>query len=249
MSMKQLRLETIAQKLESLEETIVYKLIDRAQFCVNAVVYRPGESGFIGEPEVSLFELRLRSQEEIDSHFGRFCVPEERPFSATLPAARRVVRIPDTGLHIADYDCINLTGDILAGYRALITQICKDGDDGQYGSSVEHDVYALQAIARRIHYGSLYVAESKFRSAPDSYMKLIENHDTTALEQLLTRKEVEDAILARVLNKVAYAQGRVNMAIRQVIDPERVLSFYRDCIIPLTKKGEVRYLLNRSRLS
>jgi chorismate mutase len=246
MSIEQLQLTSIAQKLESLEETIVYKLIDRAQFCVNAVAYRPGESGFLGEPDSSLFELRIRYQEEIDARFGRFCVPEERPFSKNLPAPRRVVLLPDTGLHVGDYDCINLSADILSGYRSLLAQVCKEGDDGNYGSSVEHDVYALQAIARRIHYGSLYVAESKFRSAPDIYTKLIVNGDAVALEQLLTRKEVEDAILMRVRSKVAYAQGQVNTAIRTIIDPELVLSFYRDCIIPLTKKGEVRYLLNRS---
>jgi chorismate mutase len=244
--MEQLQLAAIAQKLESLEETIVYKLIDRAQFFVNAVAYRPGESGFLGEPDASLFELRLRYQEEIDSRFGRFCVPEERSFTKLLPVPRRIVQLPDTGLHVPSYDCINLTVDILAGYRMLLTQLCKDGDDGNYGSSVEHDVYALQAIARRIHYGSLYVAESKFRSDPDRYTKLITQGDSDALEQLLTRKEVEEAIRARVRSKVAYAQGQVNTDIRMVINPELVLSFYRDFIIPLTKKGEVRYLLNRS---
>jgi len=247
MGMEQLQLNTIAQKLESLEETIVYKLIDRAQFSVNDVIYRPGESGFSGEPYASLFELRLRFQEEIDAQFGRFCVPEERPYTKNLPPARRIVPLPDTGLIIHDFEAINLTQEILVYYRALVHIICSEGDDGQYGSSVEHDIFALQAIARRIHYGSLYVAESKFRSDPETYAALIAEHDSSALEQLLTRKEVEDAILTRVHEKVVGVQAQVNTKIRQVIDPERIVAFYRDCIIPLTKKGEILYLLGRNR--
>ena len=38
-----------------------------------------------------------------------------------------------------------------------------------------------------------------------------------------------------------------NSAIRRVIDPDHIVDFYRSCIIPLTKKGEVLYLLNRKK--
>jgi hypothetical protein len=40
-------------------------------------------------------------------------------------------------------------------------------------------------------------------------------------------------------------QAMVNTKIRRAIDPLLIVDFYRRCIIPLTKKGEVRYLLNR----
>ncbi|GAB4354627.1 MAG: hypothetical protein Kow006_20500 [Gammaproteobacteria bacterium] len=243
--MNTLDLATIAGTLESLEETIIHKLIDRAQFAVNARAYTAGESGFEGETTRSLFELRLSSQERMDAEFGRFLVPEERPFSTDLPTARRAVTLPDTGLAAVDPAVVSQCPAILDRYRELIPRICAAGDDGQYGSSVEHDVYALQAIARRIHYGALYVAESKYRDDPEGYRSLIEKRDSAGLMQKLTRREVEERIIERVHDKVIHLQEGINRQLRRAIDPNRVVAFYRDTIIPLTKEGEIAYLLNR----
>jgi chorismate mutase len=142
-------------------------------------------------------------------------------------------------------DAINLGGKIMAAYLRLVPRICRPGKDGHFGSSVEHDVYALQAIARRIHYGALYVGESKFRSDPARYTKLMHAKDRRGMLALLTRKDVEEKIIARIRGKVAAAQAKVNRGIRHVIDAREILRFYRDCIIPLTKEGEVLYLFNR----
>jgi hypothetical protein len=46
--MKQMTLSEISQRLESYEETIVFKLIDRAQYAANMIVYERGKSGFKG---------------------------------------------------------------------------------------------------------------------------------------------------------------------------------------------------------
>lgn len=242
---KAIDLSIIAARLEGLEETIINKLIDRAQFCENLKIYQPGQSGFTGEPKRCLFDIRLRFQEEMDSLFGRFCVPEERPFTENLPPPQRKVSLGDTGLFIESYDIINVTQDILTAYFKLIPNICKSGDDNQYGSSVEHDVYAVQAIARRIHYGALYVAESKFRDDPKAYTALIEKNDTLKIMDKLTRKEVEDRIISRVREKTNSIQASVNQTVRYVVDPQVIVDFYKDIVIPLTKKGEVLYLLNR----
>jgi chorismate mutase len=239
-------LERITTLLEGLEETIIFKLIDRAQFRLNAVVYRPGVSGFSGAAKQSLFSLRLRYQEEMDARFGRFCVAEERPFCTRLPRPRRKVNLPPTGLCIEDINAVNLSEKILAAYLGLVSLICRKGDDGHYGSSVEHDVYALQAIARRIHYGALYVAESKFLRDRRVYAKLVRAKDAPGLLSLLTRPDVEDRIVERIRAKVDSAQVLVNRTSRHVIDPDVVLAFYRDSVIPLTKEGEVTYLLNRT---
>jgi chorismate mutase len=238
-------LANIAALLEGLEETIIFKLIDRAQFKHNPSVYRPGKSGFSGAVRQSLFSLRLQHQEKMDALFGRFCVPEERPFCKRLPKARRAVTLPGTGLLIKNMDAINLGGKIMAAYLRLVPRICRPGKDGHFGSSVEHDVYALQSIARRIHYGALYVGESKFRSDPARYTKLMHAKDRRGMLALLTRKDVEEKIIARIRGKVAAAQAKVNRGIRHVIDAREILRFYRDCIIPLTKEGEVLYLFNR----
>ncbi len=244
--MKQLDLDRIAARLEGLEETIILRLIDRAQFRANLVVYEKGRSGFEGAGDASLFDLRLRYHEEMDAVFGRFGVPEERPFTTALPAPRRRIVRADQDLAVDDLDAVNLSADILAAYRALVPRICQAGDDGQYGSSVEHDVHALQAIGRRIHYGAMYVAEAKYRGDPPNYRTLVEAGNTRELEARLTRPEVEQRILERVAEKAAALQAQANMAVRVAVDPLAVQQFYRDAVIPLTRKGEVLYLLART---
>jgi chorismate mutase len=241
-----LDLPAIAARLEGLEETIISKLIDRAQFHRNECVYQPGKSGFADRTKQSLLALRLRAQERMDSLFGRFIIPEERPWSKRLPSPRRAIALGDTGLAIVDFNAINLTSEIVGRYVPLVSVICKDGDDGHYGSSVEHDVYAIQAIARRIHFGSFYVAESKYRDEPDVYRTLATAGDLNAISRKLTRQDVENRILERIRDKTATAQVQANPAVRHLIDPESMVTFYRDTIIPLTKKGEALYLLQRS---
>jgi chorismate mutase len=244
-----LDLEYIAAKLEALEETIIAKLIDRAQFLANVVIYEKGKSGFSGDNTHSLFEIRLIQQECLDARFGRFCAPEERPFIQKIPGPRRIVHIPKTGLQIPDYNVICQSDAILKTYLELIPRICDDGDeldDGQYGSSVELDVFAVHAIARRVHFGSLYVAESKFIADPEGYTTLIKENDTAGIMNKLTRIEVEKKIINRIRNKTASVQQHVNHLIRNVIDPDIIAAFYETCIIPLTKKGQLAYLLNRT---
>ncbi|MDR0305367.1 MAG: chorismate mutase [Chitinispirillales bacterium] len=245
--MTQLDLNYIASRLEGLEETIIFKLIDRAQWCVNSIAYIPGKSGFGDEKTRSLFELRLYFHEDMDAKFGRFYTPEERPFNSGLPSPQRNVVMPDSGLHIKGFNQVNLSHEILESYKKLLPRICPQGDDGQYGSSVENDVYAVHAIARRIHYGALYVAESKFQSDRDGFSKLIDDNDKKELMKKLTRKEVENKILERVKEKTASAQAKTNRFVRNVIDPQVLTEYYMDYIIPLTKQGEILYLLNRVR--
>jgi len=243
--MPELNLDGIAARLESLEETIIHRLIDRAQWRVNDAAYMPGLSGFPGSESRSLFELRLHSQEEMDAKFGRFCVPEERPFNKDLPKPLRTVNIADTGVRLKDYNAVNLTEPLLSSYMLILPKICPAGDDGQYGSSVEHDVYAVQAIARRLHYGAMYVAESKFRQDAEGYKKLVEARDRDALMERLTRKDVEKKIIDRVKTKVKSLQAKVNKSIRNTVRFEPIVVYYRDFLIPLTKHGEIVYLFNR----
>lgn len=242
-----LTLDRVASSLEALEETIIHKLIDRAQFRANPPAYERGGSGFAGESSRSLFELRLRYTEEMDAQFGRFGVPEERPFTTALPPSRRVANVPDTGLHVRDFACISVAPEVLESYRGLIAAICQPGDDGHYGSSVEHDIFALQAISRRVHFGGVYVAECKYLEDPTGYAALAAARDTTGLLSKLTRQSVEDRIVARVSEKVAQIQHAVNASVRVRIDPDTLVTYYRDTIIPLTKQSEVLYLVNRER--
>jgi chorismate mutase len=240
-----LSLDTIAARLAGLEETLIYKLLDRAQFAGNAGAYRPGASGFLPAETGSLFELRLLHQEILDTQFGRYRIPEERPFHLGLPSPRRIPPTPETGLSIADLETVNVTGAIRTAYLAALPRLCGEGDDGQWGSSVEHDVICLQALARRIHFGALYVGESKFQEDPVRFTALVRARDDEALVAAITRAEVETRVLARVKAKVEAVQSVSDPVLRRLVDPQTVVALFRDTLIPLTKDGEIRYLYQR----
>lgn len=242
----ELSLESIAARLASLEETLIYKLLDRSQFLRNKGAYEPGKSQFLPPEPVSLLELRLLHQEKLDATFGRYQIPEERPFYSGLPEPRRRLGVTQSQLKITDYDVINVSGSILSAYSKFLSVLCLEGDDGQWGSSVEHDVICLQALARRIHFGGLYVAESKFLENPQKYSVLIRERNEAGLEEALTRPEVEMKVLDRVRLKVQAIQSISDPALRVLVDPEGIVQFFSQTIIPLTKDAEVRYLLQRS---
>jgi chorismate mutase len=239
-------LNEIASLLESLEEAIIWRLIGRVQFRHNPEVYEAGGSGFENELTDSLFDVRLRYQEQMDAVFGRYTVPEERPYCERLPPRQRRAHVPAADFPIGEYNLVNLMPEIIDAYCDLVPKICKPGSDGDYGSSVEYDVFAVQALGRRIHYGSFYVAERKYRDAPDFYRNLIEEGDTGAIVSALLRPEVEEGILLRVRRKAEALQGYKSPS-RIYLDPETISDFFRDAIIPLTREGEVLYLMNRSR--
>ena len=240
-----LNLDAIAARLASLEETLIYKLLDRAQFALNRGAYEPGKSQFLPPENASLFELRLLYQEKTDVVFGRYLIPEERPFHTGLPDARRRAPWNDRHLRIADFDTVNVSGLILEAYKSFLPELCSQGDDGHWGSSVEHDVICLQALARRVHFGGLYVAESKYRENRDMYGELVRRRDEAALEKSLTRPEVETRVLERVRRKVEAIQSISDPALRILVGPDRIVGFFQSVIIPLTKESEVRYLLQR----
>ncbi len=246
MSAVKLALDVIASRLAGLEETLIYKLLDRAQFAGNAGAYQPGQSRFTPAEPSSLFELRLRFQETLDTQFGRYQIPEERPFHSGLPPSRRAMVVGDTGLTISDFETVNVTGAIRQAYLELIPSLCGTGDDAQWGSGVEHDVICLQALSRRIHYGALYVGESKFQENPDRFRELVAARDDETIGKMIVRIEVEQRVLARVKAKVEAIQSVSDPALRRLVDPETIVAFFRGTIIPLTKEGEIRYLYQRA---
>ena len=237
-------LDIIAGNLEAKEETIIFNILNRAQYRYNPAVYDPGKSGFAGFAG-SLFDKRLMDQEMLDAGYGRFTSPEERPFNRNLASAERDFEVIPTGIILADLNQVNLTAEIRAAYLSLVPRICGQGEDKHFGSSAEHDVAAFRAISERIHYGVFYVAERKFLDHPEKYTPLIESCNPKGLTALLTRSEVEERILRRVMEKVNLYQSGANPKTRKLVDPDVIAAFYREHIIPLTKKGEVQYLLSR----
>ncbi|MDR1626834.1 MAG: chorismate mutase [Spirochaetia bacterium] len=225
---------------------MIWRLIGRVQFHHNPGVYEAGGSGFENELTDSLFDVRLRYQEQMDAVFGRYTVPEERPYCGKLPSAQRKANAPAVVFPIGEYNLVNLMAEIVDAYCEFVPKICRPGSDGHYGSTVEYDVFTVQALGRRIHYGAFYVSERKYRDAPDFYRDLIESGDAGAVMSALMRPEVEEKILRRVGEKAAALQACKSPS-RAFLQPEAVSGFFRDVVIPLTREGEVLYLMNRSR--
>ena len=84
----------------------------------------------------------------------------------------------------------------------VIPRLCEDGDDQQHGSSVMADIAVLQALSRRVHYGK-FVAESKYRSDPDGYQRLVDRGDDKGVMALLTNEAVEKKVCRRARLKAA----------------------------------------------
>ena len=154
----------------------------------------------------------------------------------------------------------------------VLPAITDKGDDEQHGSTVLADIAALQALSKRIHYGK-FVAESKYRSNPNGFQRLVDDGDAEGVMKLLTNSVVEEQVLTRARLK-ARTYGREPSMLGSTtpskrftktdgegeecaseenddndeggkVDPLIIGSIYRQLIIPMTKDIEVAYLFLR----
>jgi len=75
--------------------------------------------------------------------------------------------------------------------------------------------------------------------------ELIKKKDREGLNAKLTRDEIEKRILARVRVKVMDFQKDTNPDVRRHVQADVIAEFYRDVVIPLTKEGEIQYLMQK----
>ncbi len=246
----QLLLENIRNVLIRLEETIIFGLIERAQFKTNRVIYTPGAWPEATGQE-SIMGFLLHRTECNHSLLRRYTSPDEHPFFSDLPPpALPRLRFDENPLLPNQ---VNLNREIREHYEASIVPfICQDGDDSQHGSSAVCDVNCLQALSKRIHYGK-FVAESKYREQPEAFAAAIEAGDCGRLHEMITDRATEERVLRRVARK-ALNYGRDlddgeagKDCGSPKIQPEQVVRVYREWIIPTTKRVEVLYLLERLR--
>ncbi|KAE9590332.1 putative chorismate mutase [Lupinus albus] len=246
-----LTLDHIRHSLIRLEDSIIFSLLERSQYCYNEDTYDPDAfsmDGFHG----SLVEYILRETETLHAKVGRYKSPDEHPFfPAGLPEPLLPpLQYPKVLHPIAD--SININDKVWNVYfRVLIPQLVKEGDDGNCGSTAVCDTMCLQALSKRIHYGK-FVAEAKFQAAPDAYKPAIMAQDKEKLMDMLTYVEVEEAIKRRVKMKTkTYGQEvAINMKEHRSeavykINPSLVADLYSDWIMPLTKEVQVAYLLRK----
>lgn len=221
-----LDLNRIRAVLTRLEDTIIFNLIERAQFAHNPGMYQRGcfkelnDLGFNG----SWLEWFLKETETFHAKARRYTSPDEYPFTKDLPEP---VLTPLSFPKILYPNNINANPSILSFYtRSIIPRITRRAtlslaaqkrskgilgddefeDDGNHGSAAIIDVEALQSISKRVHYGK-FVSESKFMSDPSAFIPHILKPNPAALEALITKPEVERKLLARLQKKAAtYAQ-------------------------------------------
>lgn len=232
-----------------LEETIIFALIERAQYRRNYAIYDPKKlklRNVYGTP-LSFLEWMLIETEKLHAKVRRYTSPEEHPFFEHLlpPPLLEELQYP-TILQVKKSD-VDANGEIMRWYvEKIIDRLCIAGDDEQHGSSVMSDISALQAISRRVHYGK-FVAESKFLSDQELYKTLVDKDDVEAVLENLTNREVERGVLRRAFVKASHygmdITGSTSGDFK--VDPMLIADIYRDMIIPLTKDVEVRYIYHR----
>jgi chorismate mutase len=242
---EQLLLDSIRGVLMRLEETIIFALIERAQFAANPPVYQAGRFGAATGGE-SLIGYLLHETEHTHARLRRYTSPDEHPFFADLPAPiLPALRFDESPLR---NNRVNLNAALRRVYEtAIVPFMCKAGDDAQYGSSAVCDVACLQALSRRIHYGK-FVAESKYRQCAGEFQDALRAGDRAAVLRLITDPLVEERVLKRVeLKARTYGQDLDGGPGQVKLDPAHVLAVYSRWIIPLTKEVEVEYLLHACR--
>ncbi|KAK4760014.1 hypothetical protein SAY87_023145 [Trapa incisa] len=232
-------LETVRNSLIEQEDTIIYSLMDRANYPLNPKMYE--SSSLIPGYDGSLVKFMVMETEAVHAKCGRYENPEELPFfPANLPSSLVSSQEYPKILHPAA-SSININELIWDFYfKNVLPLIAAPGDDGNYGKSAASDLICLQALSRRIHYGK-FVAEVKFIEAPQDYEPEIHSQDADALMKLLTFEDVEEMVKTRVEKKAAVYGQRVGLDDSKTdqkpkIDPGVVSRLYDEWVMPLTKK-------------
>ncbi|KAG6654202.1 chorismate mutase 3, chloroplastic [Carya illinoinensis] len=246
-----LTLDCIRHSLIRQEDSIIFSLLERAQYCYNADTYNHDAfsmNGFRG----SLVEYMVRESEKLQAQVGRYQSPIEHPF---FPEDLPEPILPPLQYPQVLHPCaesININNKVWNVYfRDLLPRLVKAGDDGNYGSAAVCDSLCLQALSKRIHYGK-FVAEAKFIQSPALYEAAIRVQDRAQLIELLTYETVEEAVKKRVEMKAKIFGQDVKINQEEdvadpvyKIKPSLVADLFGDWIMPLTKQVQVEYLLRR----
>lgn len=250
-----------------MEDSIIFNLIERSQYKINASVYAPnceqlgefklhqlkcaGSSGCLGDWFIYRTEC-------LHAQVGRYQHPTEYAFFGPLPepTLRSPAPLNQAILAPVPPEAV-LNAKLLGIYRSrVVPAMCEVGDDGNHGSTAVQDVACLQAMGTRIYYG-LVCAESKFLSERGRATELIRAGDREGLMEFITVPEIEVQNVQRVILKArTFGQDipageagqlapEVSEGTKRKVDPEYIGAVFRDFLIPLTKEVQVEYLMAR----
>lgn len=172
------------------------------QFPHNKTIYVPGGVK-IPESNLSLMDYLLSEQERLQSRMRRYQSPDEYPFFPDV--LEDPILQPLAYPHILHKNDVCVNDKIKEQYiDNVLPAVCPDlgrEDRGEtqehYGSAATCDVTCLQALSRRIHFGK-FVAESKFREDPETFVRLIKAGDREGIDAAITNAAVEKKVLERL---------------------------------------------------
>jgi chorismate mutase len=197
----------------------------------------------------------LRETERFHSLVRRYQSPDEYPFFPD--ALQTPILAPLAYPAVLHANDVNVNQELKRSYiENVLPAACAQLGRPERGEAHEHfgsaatcDVYTLQALSRRVHFGK-FVAESKFRTETDRFVAMIRIGDREGIGRAITDEKVEQKVLERLrLKAKTYGtdpslgtgteggEGKINV--------EAVVAMYKDWVIPLTKEVEVEYLMQR----
>lgn len=235
-------LNEVRRKLIRLEDTIIFALIERAQYKLNAPIYHQELAG-LSSGGLPLLDYALKETEKMNARVGRYMGQIDVAFFPDLPGAS--LFIPKIGEFPIQPNHVNLNRQVRNCYsEEIIPFLCKPGDDQHYWESCVTDVQCLQAFSQRIHYGKV-VAEVKYRDQKDVICDAVKTGDRQKVMQLITDSQVEQKVIERIRQKASYYgcfPEDLHVPTSAKIDPEVVAMAYQRWVIPFTKEVECDYL-------
>ena len=232
-----LSLANVRASLIRQEDTIVFSLIERAQFARNGNVYERGllpglpplpraaadqvggsggwgkesEKGSDGEELIapSLLEHMLVETEAVHGRVRRYTSPDEHAFfPALLPLEPLLPPLAFASSPLASCaDGINLNGRVLEAYLLKALPLLTRAGDDGNYGSAALGDVAALQALSKRVHYGKFVAEAKYRASPTEYRALAAARDREGIMALLTDARVEEAVVARVRAKAA-AFGR-----------------------------------------
>lgn len=119
----------------------------------------------------------------------------------------------------------------------LLTQITEEGTDANPRPALHADTEVLSALDRRLRFATKVIARKRIELAPE-LRKAAASGDPAQVEQALLNVAVEDQVLART-HDFALREG-LNEA-----QAQKAVAFYRDVLLPLSRKIQVHIILSQ----
>lgn len=111
------------------------------------------------------------------------------------------------------------------------------------------DIKCLQAILKRVNYGKL-VAELKFQQNTKLFNTAVKNKEIDKILDFITDEEVQEKVIKNLRSNFDFFLNDTNnrhfVNIDEKISFDVIESIFKNTIIPLTKKSQFFYLINRS---